>query len=1049
VGLFRTEDGGHFLAEDAGHLQVEGSPPVTAGTWTGSYAISNGFFFPYPSARPVQVTITNTAGDWLFALVAWRPSTTGSGASVVVADDAHNWWEPIGPPNTDSPAAGVVRTAVWAAPAARVANTVTGQTIVQVAATGPVLSLACTIVDMGALLPWYQVAVTPGGSYGNAVTSLALSAGAPSAQALLLAAFASDNNSDTITGPAGWNALTGASASNGVDHTADIRLTPAWQVTSSSSSASVSSSGSLDLAGVIAGVLIAAPQPAQPNPYWPVMVTEAAIGSGVQTPPSQMTWTALSGRALSLSVKQGKQYSQGTLNAGQGVLVLDNPDGSLIPPGTGPFTGIDSGTPLRRRVTWPGLPGGPANPTPHYVAFSGYLRRWPFSLDSGMLRGQSACELTDVWGYGAGPLNSMAIEESLLDSPRSLWPMTDPAKATGASNIAPGNSLPLNQVASKFGAGGATAAFGVNSGALIGAGSAQVTASGAGGGSAGMWQQDLAGTSLALNGYGYALQCTDTSYPPVSGGVTVETWAQPQVTAAEASVNGNGVFVATASTSPAFAVGSNKYVNGQAVVLSVAIGFTFPSPFTAGVTYFVVNAAGGGGNFDLAATQGGSAIACTVSGSGFISTILAWNPVLLSARDGKGTVFGLSVRATDGALLLLQRNGTTVTSSVVSASDWRGPGSLAHFSLAVTQSAWRLLVNGGSLLTASGSFSPALPASFRTLCLAGVQDATASGFACPGFFAFAGVYPGVSPQVRVISRGGAAGTGISGEAACDRAERLLEYAGLAGRRWLGQQAVAYEGDLMVSGQDTGGQAAVSSVNNVVASTLPALAYIAPTGDVVYRSKLYTWNEPVRWTLGDNTAGGEIPFSPGTVATDYDPTRVTADVQLTQLDSQSVTIPAGVMSATTMTAVAAAAGRQYGGQPYQQTGYLDFDWSSIYAAGSSLQDLANWVQAIYRKPQNRVQQVTVDAASHPAAWPFWAGASVGDMVAVNVRLPTAATSPLISLTARITQTDRSSQFSQDSTSATITATLDFAPEYLALTCDDAVRGKLDGSCVLPW
>ncbi len=56
---------------------------------------------------------------------------------------------------------------------------------------------------------------------------------------------------------------------------------------------------------------------------------------------------------------------------------------------------------------------------------------------------------------------------------------------------------------------------------------------------------------------------------------------------------------------------------------------------------------------------------------------------------------------------------------------------------------------------------------------------------------------------------------------------------------------------------------------------------------------------------------------------------------------------------------------------------------------------------------------------------------------------------VSVTARITQTDRSSQFSQDGTSAKITCTLDFAAENSALVCDDPVHGKLDGSQVLPW
>lgn len=929
----------------------------------------------------------------------------------------------------------MVRTAIWAAPAARVANSVTGVTQVQVAATGPVLALAVTIIDMSGILPWFVVTVITGG-FANAATSLALSAGAPSASAVLLAAFASDNNSDTITGPAGWTALAGASASNGVDHTADIKLTPALQLSSSSSSASVSSSGSLDLAGVIAGVLVSATQPAQPNPNWPVMITEAAIGSGVQTPPSQMTWTSLGGRSLAMTARQGKSYSLGALQAGEGTITLDDPDGALIPPGTGPYAGIDSGTPLRRRVIWP------PSPTPNYVAFSGYIRRWPWNMPGSMLRGQVQAETADVWAYGNGPLNSMAVEECLIDSPHSLWPLTDPDGSTGAGNLVP-NGAPLPLVASKFGAGGAVVTWGANSGQLLGASSALVTSSGQPGGGSGMFSQVLTGQSLAFNGHGYALVANDPAYPPISGGVTVETWAGCTLLADLSAIAGNGeCLVATAGAT--FNTAQSAFPNGMPLKLGVLGVSALPGGFSAG-TYYVRDS-DGQGNYNLSATQGGTAISPSSSGVGTVAPFILWSPVFLQLCDGKGLVAGLSIRASDGALLLPSRSGTAV---VDTGHDYRS--GFWHFSLALTQATWRVLVNaGGQAVTSpAGTFSPPLPATFREVTFAGTQDAVQQGNTLPGTIAFPGVFPGISQQVRVVNRFWGTGFGLVAEAACDRIERLLEYAGLAGRRWLGQEVVTGEGDLMVSGQDVGGQAAVSGISNVAASTLPALAYVAPTGDIVYHSKLYAYNEPVRWVLGDNVAGGEIPFSPGSIATDYDPARVAADVQLTQLDTQAVTVPAGVMSATTMPAVAATAERQYGGQPYQQTGYLTYDWSSAYNAGSSLQDLANWVQAVYAKPQNRVQAVTVDAASHPAAWPFWAGASVGDMVQVNVRLPTAATSPLISLIARITQTDRGSQFSQDGTGATITATLDFAPEYNALTCDDPVRGLLNGTCVMPW
>lgn len=1040
MGRFLLESGGALLTEAAGSLMPEGAPAVTA-TWTGSYAIPSGFFFPFPSARPLQVPVTNTAGDWLFALVAWRPSTAGSGApSIVVADDAHNWWEPVGAPSTDSSATGVVRTALWAAPAARVANSLTGVTNVQVAATGPVLSLACVIADVAGIVPWYQVAAVST-NFFNTASALTVSTSAPSAQAILFSGFATDNNSMTVTGPSGWTALPGASASNGVDHTADIALDASWQVTSSAATANVSIGGALDLAGVIAGVLVSAPQPAQPSPNWPVVYTEMAIGAGIQTPPAQMTWTSLAARSTAFQMRQGKPYSLGQLQAGQGTIEIDNPDGALIPPGTGPFAGLDSGTPLRRRIIWPGLAGAP-NLTPHYVAFSGYFRRWPFTVDAELLRGKTTAEITDAWGYGNGPLTSMAIGECLIDSPHSLWPMTDPAGSAGASNVVP-NGIPLTLVTSKYGAGGASITWGTNSGALAGMSSATVTANGKSGGSTGMWQQKLSGASLNTQGYGYALVCQDAAFPGLTGnGCTVEAWAGLSGYTVGQGFGNSGSTITC--------VGLSGVANGTPVVFTSVTGFTLPAPITAGTVYYVIAASGT--TFQVSATPGGSAVTLTTSGSGLLSTTQPWDMVIMALRDVRGTAAGLSVRHTDGALLLPWRaaSGATGTVTVDTARDYRvtDGGGVLHFSLSVAGTAWRVLVNGGGGGTFAGSFPSTLPATFRELCFGGVIDAYAQTGVWNVTMVLAGIFPGVSPQQRVINRQQAA-RGLVGEAACDRIERLLEYAGMAGRRWLGQQSVTGEGDLCASGQNTGGQAAVSSMNSIAASTLPAMLSLAPTGDVVYHSKLYCWNEPVKWTLGDNTAGGEIPFAVGQMATDYDPARVAANVQITQLDTQTVTVPTGVMSATTMPAVAAAAAGQYGGQPYQNTGYLWLDWSSPYNAGGGLVDLANWVQAIYARPQNRVQAVTVDAASHPQAWPFWGGAAPGDMAAVNVRLPTAAASPLITMIARITQVTRQMQYGQGATSATISVALDFAPEYRALVCDDAVRGLLNGVNVLAW
>ena len=1023
----------------AGSLSAAAGSAVTVpASWSGSAAAVSGYTFPLPAARPVQVAVANTAGHWMIAIVTWRQAAGGAGVTVSVADDVHNWWEPLGAPAGDSAAAGVTRCAVWAAPAARAAA------YVQAAPSGPCQALAVRILDVNGMQPWMTMTpvVT---NYALAATSLPLSAPAPSASAFLVACAGSDNNADTIGGPgAGWTPLASVTAGNGVDHTADITLSAAWRVTSGAASAAWTSTGALDFSGVIAGVLVSGAAPATPNPNWPVLITEIAPGSGAQTPPALLAWTPLSARALSLNVQQGRQYTLSQLMAGQGAVVIDNPDGALIPPGTGAFAGIDSGTPIRQRAYIP------SSPAPNCVPFSGYLQRWPFAVPGDMLRGETQATLTDAWGYAAGMLNSMAREEMLIDSPYALWPLDDPAGSQQGSNIAPGNSSPLTLTLSKYGAAGATAAFGANSGAIIGDTSAEISGaegSGESGGAEGMFSQTLAGTSLNTNNYGYALVCADGNYPPVSGGVTIEAWF--------GNTTSSGLFGFTAATSGSLFGSAGGFAAGQPVVLSAAAGFTLPGGFTAGTPYYVVGVSGTA--YQLSATVGGAAITVTAAGAGFIQTAVPWSPVVIAARNLKGSVAQIQIRDTDGALVI---GYTTASGSVGSAvvdgtSDYRQDLGLRHVSLAFNQTSWRVIIDGGAFGGASGTFSSPLPPSFAELDFGGVQDRATQGYAFSGYVALAAVYPAVLSPERVLSHFWAAGAGMASEAASDRVERIIEYAGLAGRRWLGQQAGTGEGDLMVSGQDIGGQGAATSISNVAASTVPAIVYVAPTGDIVYWSKQFTWNQPVRWTLGDNAAGGEIPFLPAQFSTDYDNARVVNDIQLTQLDTQTVTVPSGVMASTTVAAIEAASSQQYGDQPLQQTGYLNFDATSPYDAGGSMIDLANWMADVYARPRNRVQAVTVNAAANAAnvssslAWQFWASASVGDMVAVNVRLPTAAASPLISLVARITQTQRTGQFSQDGTSATITCVLDFAPEYNALICDDPIRGLLDGSCVLSW
>ena len=522
---------------------ISGGPSAETCTWTagnsaswvGSVAVydvpgpvtvcgSAAQSVPAASAQPpagwrsLQVPVTNTAGHWMVAIVTWQQSGDPNATTVHVGDDSlRNWWEPLGQPSGTSSAAGFTRTAIWAAPAAYAAQNVL------VAPTGTVLSLACTVLDVSGLLPW-QTLTAVSTAHVNAGTALsALTQGAPASQALIFTACGGDLDTATVSlAGSGWISLPLVSSTDGADHDADITLSAAWQFTTGSTSATWSSSGSQDLAGIIAGVLVSGTPPVQASPDWPVTVAEVALNAGPSTPEDVRTWTPISARTLALNVTQGRQYNLSALTSAQGTTTFDNPDGALIPPGTGTFAGIDSGTPYRLRMIWP------ASSTPYGVPFSGFVRSWPQAWDPDLYRGVTQATVTDAWAYCNANLQPILLQEILNDSPYAYWACIDPAGSSSASNYAPGNGNPLVVTQSKYGTGTiATQAFGTNTDALLGAqGTLVLTSSVRSRSQSGMWEQVLTTSAPGLKGY--SLTCTDAGFPSpaTNTGVTVECWFQ-------------------------------------------------------------------------------------------------------------------------------------------------------------------------------------------------------------------------------------------------------------------------------------------------------------------------------------------------------------------------------------------------------------------------------------------------------------------------------------------------------------------------------------------
>ena len=491
------------------------APPVITVCGQGAWSV------PWQSAQPpaawhsLQVPVLNVQGHWMVAIVTWQQQEAGQGATVHVGDDTmRNYWQPLGQPAGTSAAAGVVRTAIWTAPAAYAAQ------YVLVAPTQTVQALACTVLDVSGMLPW-QTLTTLSATYANASTTLsALTTAAPASTALIITGCGSDLNTATISlAGSGWTTLTPVSAANGHDHTADITLSAAYQVTTGTTSATWSSTGTEDMCGIIAGLLISGTPPVQASPHWPYTVAELAIGSGPSTPEDSRTWTPVTARTLQLQgVTQGSQYNLAALTSAAGTVTFDNPDGALIAPGTGSFAGIDSGTPFRVRQVW-----AASTVNPYGVPFAGYIRTWPQAWDPAMLRGVTTAAITDAWAYCNGNLQPILLQEILNDSPYAYWPCVDAAGSSQASNYAPGNTTPLVVTQSKYGTHSISQAFGQNSTALLGAqGTYLLTSSVRQQTQAGMWGQS--GQSNSPDGW--CLLAQDPDFPSLANGVTIEVWFQ-------------------------------------------------------------------------------------------------------------------------------------------------------------------------------------------------------------------------------------------------------------------------------------------------------------------------------------------------------------------------------------------------------------------------------------------------------------------------------------------------------------------------------------------
>jgi hypothetical protein len=306
------------------------SPGSVVNVWSRGYGRPPGEA-PSPAVSPLALELdsatsvgggsgTPTSGNWMFAVVAWRQDAGTAGvlqypSTNTICDDTHNFWIPV---SVVGPETGIVRTAVWMAPAFRAPQ------FVFASPTAYQSAVTLLVFEVTAAVPWYEVA-----AFATAYTNQGLSVtqSQDTAAGLFSAGvIAYDLNTLTVTyTDTGWTGQGSVTASNGSDHTGDLTMT-AFTAATTGSAMTLAATGtgtSADWAEVL--IVVHGVTDAIGFPYqdllqmenWPALIFEMACGQVLNQNwtfnPGIAPWTAANGAAAAASGLYPSGNSAGSL----------------------------------------------------------------------------------------------------------------------------------------------------------------------------------------------------------------------------------------------------------------------------------------------------------------------------------------------------------------------------------------------------------------------------------------------------------------------------------------------------------------------------------------------------------------------------------------------------------------------------------------------------------------------------------------------------------------------------------------------------------------
>lgn len=310
----------------------------------------------------------------------------------------------------------------------------------------------------------------------------------------------------------------------------------------------------------------------------------------------------------------------------------------------------------------------------------------------------------------------------------------------------------------------------------------------------------------------------------------------------------------------------------------------------------------------------------------------------------------------------------TLASGATVSAPFNVSSSPQQIVLTLTASSLSIYVNGA--LATSASLQPADTTTWRAVSLGCPNFAWGtSAIGVGNFVAFdLAVYAFQIPYQRVVSNYSTGAEGQKGVDATTRLAQILAWANLGIPR-AGQVTFAGAPASVTQGPayQLAGQTA-SDAANQLATNEAGMVIATPSGAVQFMHREALFNLPSQVTFGDSiaVADAQIPYLQS-MGFDYDSTYLYNRVTITMQVGPNTTITVTTNDFASQFAYFLRSALQ---QTVQTTNNLD-----AYA-------ISQWYLAKYAQPSIRVRTITIDAASHPAAFPAVLGIQQGQVATVT-------------------------------------------------------------------